>query len=91
MFSNLKNMIKKEKFSSVMFFLNEGVIKLKRKDDIYKVIFEVEEGFEEYEISEVKFFQYLENAMKKFSYSGKFRITNTVKMDCVCSFAIKRV
>lgn len=91
MFSNLKNMIKREKFSSVMFFLNEGVIKLKRKDDIYKVIFEVKEGFEEYEISEVKFFQYLENAMKKFSYSGKFRITNTVKMDCVCSFAIKRV
>lgn len=90
MFSNLKNMIKKEKFSSVMFFLSEGVIKLKRKDDIYKVIFEVEEGFEEYEISEVKFFQYLENAMNKFAFSGDWKIVRTVKGNTVCSFKIER-
>lgn len=91
MFSNLKNMVKENNLASVIFILDNGDITLRREWSDYKVLFEANEGFEEYKVSEVSFFQYLENAMKKFSYSGKFKIVNTVKTSTICSFRIENI
>ena len=91
MFSNLKNMVKENNLASVIFILDNGDITLRREWSDYKVLFEVNEGFEEHKVSEVQFFQYLENAMKKFSYSGEFKIVNTVKTPTICSFRIENI
>lgn len=91
MFSNLKNMVKANNLASVIFILDNGDITLRREWSDYKVVFEANEGFEEHKISEVQFFQYLENAMKKFSYSGEFKIVNTVKAPTICSFRIENI
>lgn len=91
MFSNLKNMVKENNLASVIFILDNGDITLRREWSDYKVIFEVNEGFEEYKVSEIQLFQYLENAMKKFTFSGEYKISNTVKTPTICSFRIENV
>lgn len=91
MFSNLKRMIEKNHLASVIFILDEGDITLRKTWSDYKVVFECNEGFAEYETSEAKFLKYLENAMQKFAFSGDFKIINTVKTESVCSFMIKRI
>lgn len=91
MFSNLKKMVKENKFSSIIFLMPENSeIKFKRKDNKYIVLLTVPSEFEEHEISENDFFKYLENGLKKIAFSGDWKIVKTVKMDTICSFKIER-
>lgn len=91
MFSNLKKMIEEKRFSSIIFLMPENSeIKMKRNADDYKIIFQANEGFEEHNVSKDKFLKYLENAMKKITFSGDWKIVKTIKGDTVCSFKIER-
>lgn len=90
MFSNLKRMVKENNYSSIIFLLEEGTIKLRKRINMYQVILEGSEGFEEHEVSENEFFKYLENAMKSICFSGKYKIYETDKMSAICTFSIKR-
>lgn len=91
MFSNLKKMIEEKRFSSIIFLMPENSeIKMERNADDYNIIFQVNEGFEEHNVSKDKFLKCLENAMKKFAFSGDWKIVRTVKGNTVCSFRIER-
>lgn len=91
MFSNLKKMVQENRFSSIIFLMPENSeIKFKRKENRYIVLLIIPSGFEEYEISENDFFKYLENGLKKITFSGDWKIVRTIKMDTVCSFEIER-
>lgn len=91
MFSNLKKMIEEKRYSSIIFLMPENSeIKMERHGDDYNIIFQANEGFEEYYVSKDKFLKYLENAMKKISFGGDWKIVRTVKDNTVCSFRVER-